>query len=54
VLSLIRMHAVKALPAETFKKIEQAAVAHAPKRAVNPSDAWGLDFDIFEDYPYSK
>ncbi|KAJ7583505.1 NADP-dependent oxidoreductase domain-containing protein [Mycena floridula] len=36
------------LPPASFKKLEDAANAHPPKRGMNPSKGWGLDFDIFE------
>jgi len=37
------------LPIESFKKLEIAATSHKPKRVVNPSKGWGLDWDIFDD-----
>ncbi|TDL19680.1 hypothetical protein BD410DRAFT_791805 [Rickenella mellea] len=40
---------VFALPSESFKQLENAAVSHPPFRVVNPSKAWGLDYDIFDD-----
>ncbi|KAE9410002.1 Aldo/keto reductase [Gymnopus androsaceus JB14] len=39
---------LKKLPDATFDKIEAAARAHKPERGLNPSKAWGLDWDIFE------
>ncbi|KIP02979.1 hypothetical protein PHLGIDRAFT_78304 [Phlebiopsis gigantea 11061_1 CR5-6] len=40
---------VVALPQDAFEKLEAAAAAHPPKRVVNPSQGWGLGFDLFED-----
>ncbi|KAI0823952.1 NADP-dependent oxidoreductase domain-containing protein [Trametes gibbosa] len=37
------------LPEVLFDKLEKAAAAHPPKRVVNPSQGWGLSFDIFND-----
>jgi len=37
------------LPQDAFEKIEAAAAAHKPQRVVNPSQNWGLDYDIFDD-----
>ncbi|KAJ3715603.1 NADP-dependent oxidoreductase domain-containing protein [Lentinula guzmanii] len=39
---------LKKLSEEAFDKIEKAARAHKPQRGSNPSQNWGLDFDIFE------
>lgn len=44
--------AVTKLPQELFDRIEKAATSHEPERAVNPSKGWGVDYDIFDDYPY--
>jgi diketogulonate reductase-like aldo/keto reductase len=43
---------VQKLPIALFTQLEASAVAHKPKRAVNPSEGWGLDYDVFDDYPY--
>ncbi|TFK48810.1 Aldo/keto reductase [Heliocybe sulcata] len=43
---------VTALPEDAFAKVEAAATSHPPQRVVNPSKGWGLDFDVFDDYPY--
>lgn len=43
---------VHVLPEDLFNKLEDAATSHPPQRVVNPSKDWGLDFDIFDDYPY--
>jgi hypothetical protein len=51
---MLMRSSVQALPVELFTKLERAAVAHEPKRAVNPSEGWGVGYDIFDDYPYSK
>ncbi|KAI0917658.1 hypothetical protein AcW1_007194 [Taiwanofungus camphoratus] len=40
------------LPDHLFDQLETAANAHPPQRIVNPSERWGLDYDIFDDYPY--
>ena len=37
------------LPQDAFDKLEAAAAAHPPKRVVNPSERWGLGFDLFDD-----
>ncbi|EGN97870.1 hypothetical protein SERLA73DRAFT_55975 [Serpula lacrymans var. lacrymans S7.3] len=37
------------LPQDAFDTIERLAAAHPPKRVVNPSKSWGLNFDIFDD-----
>jgi len=42
------------LPAALFDKLEKAATSHPPQRITNPSKSWGLDFDIFDDYPQAK
>lgn len=42
------------LPEDMFDKLEKASVSHKPLRVVNPSKGWGLDYDIFDDYPYEK
>ncbi|PCH40515.1 hypothetical protein WOLCODRAFT_24169 [Wolfiporia cocos MD-104 SS10] len=42
---------VHALPDDLFEQLEKAAAAHPPQRVVNPSKNWGLDFDVFDDYP---
>ncbi|KAK0460029.1 NADP-dependent oxidoreductase domain-containing protein [Desarmillaria tabescens] len=39
---------VTKLPDELFEKLETAAISHEPKRGVNPSKGWGIDFDIFD------
>ncbi|KAG7444157.1 uncharacterized protein BT62DRAFT_934332 [Guyanagaster necrorhizus] len=41
------LHITK-LPDELFEKLETAAISHEPKRGVNPSKSWGIDFDIFD------
>ncbi|SJL07117.1 related to aldo/keto reductase family proteins [Armillaria ostoyae] len=41
------LHITK-LPDELFEKLETAALLHEPKRGVNPSKGWGIDFDIFD------
>lgn len=47
-----RIHCVVThLPAAAFDAIEAASVSHPPQRVVNPSKAWGLDFDIFDEEP---
>jgi len=43
---------VTTLPEDLFNKLEEAATSHPPQRIVNPSEGWGLDYDIFDDYPY--
>ncbi|KDQ49217.1 hypothetical protein JAAARDRAFT_43007 [Jaapia argillacea MUCL 33604] len=40
------------LPKASFDKLEEAATSHPPQRVINPSKAWGLKFDVFDDYPY--
>ncbi|KIY52439.1 Aldo/keto reductase [Fistulina hepatica ATCC 64428] len=40
---------VHALPQDLFDELEAAANAHEPFRTINPSQAWGLDFDVFDD-----
>lgn len=40
---------VVTLPEDLFNELETAATSHPPERVVNPSRAWGLDFDIFYD-----
>ncbi|EIN06805.1 Aldo/keto reductase [Punctularia strigosozonata HHB-11173 SS5] len=45
---------VTALPDDLFDELEKAATSHKPQRVVNPSKGWGLDFDVFDDYPYKK
>ncbi|PCH40500.1 Aldo/keto reductase [Wolfiporia cocos MD-104 SS10] len=42
---------VHALPDDLFEQLEKAAAAHPPQRVVNPSKNWGLDFNVFDDYP---
>ncbi|KAI0917638.1 hypothetical protein AcW1_007203 [Taiwanofungus camphoratus] len=42
---------VHALPDDLFAQLEDAAAAHPPQRVVNPSQGWGLGFDVFDDYP---
>jgi len=37
------------LPQDLFDKLEKAATSHEPHRTGNPSNRWGLDFDIFDD-----
>ncbi|KAI0783504.1 NADP-dependent oxidoreductase domain-containing protein [Abortiporus biennis] len=45
--------AVFDLPDDLFTKLETAATSHPPQRVVNPSQGWGLDYDIFdENLPY--
>jgi hypothetical protein len=39
------------LPNDLFEQLENAATSHKPHRYSNPSENWGLDFDIFDDYP---
>ncbi|KAK0185665.1 NADP-dependent oxidoreductase domain-containing protein [Armillaria mellea] len=41
------LHITK-IPDELFEKLETAVLLHEPKRGVNPSKGWGLDFDIFD------
>jgi hypothetical protein len=50
----IKLFAVTKLPQEQFDKLEAAATAHKPVRAVNPSKGWGLGYDLFDDYPYKQ
>ncbi|KZT69576.1 hypothetical protein DAEQUDRAFT_669433 [Daedalea quercina L-15889] len=45
---------VFSLPKGLFQKLEEAATSHPPQRVINPSKNYGLDFDIFDDYPYDK
>ena len=40
---------VRKLPDELFNKLEKAAQSHEPRRVVNPSKRWNLDYDIFDD-----
>ncbi|CCL99530.1 uncharacterized protein FIBRA_01548 [Fibroporia radiculosa] len=40
------------LPDNLFRILEKKATAHPPQRVVNPSKAYNLSFDIFDDYPY--
>ncbi|PSR73736.1 hypothetical protein PHLCEN_2v10426 [Hermanssonia centrifuga] len=40
---------VVALPDDLFKKLEEAATSHKPKRILNPSKGWKLDFDVFDE-----
>ncbi|KAL6300719.1 NADP-dependent oxidoreductase domain-containing protein [Sparassis latifolia] len=42
---------IYALPQDLFEKLEEAATSHPPQRVVNPSKGWGLDFDVFDEYP---
>jgi len=42
---------VTALPDDLFDELEKAATSHPPQPVVNPSKPWGLDFDVFDDYP---
>ncbi|KAH9948259.1 NADP-dependent oxidoreductase domain-containing protein [Amylocystis lapponica] len=42
---------VVALPDDLFDQLEEAATSHPPQRTLNPSKGWGLDFDVFNDYP---
>ena len=39
---------VTPLPQELFDKLEHAAASHPPQRVVNPSENWGLGYDVFE------
>ncbi|TRM65675.1 NADP-dependent oxidoreductase domain-containing protein [Schizophyllum amplum] len=39
---------VTRLPDALFEKLEAAAVGHKPQRTLNPSESWGLPFDLFE------
>jgi len=39
------------LPEDLFNQLEEAATSHPPERVVNPSKGWGLDFDVYDDYP---
>ncbi len=41
--------AVVALPDDLFNKLEEAATSHKPKRILNPSTGWKLDFDVFDE-----
>ncbi|KAI0671193.1 NADP-dependent oxidoreductase domain-containing protein [Trametes maxima] len=41
------LHVVK-LPDDLFTKLEAAAVSHAPQRTLNPTQGWGLPFDVFD------
>ncbi|KAJ8583337.1 hypothetical protein M405DRAFT_875950 [Rhizopogon salebrosus TDB-379] len=36
------------LPEADFEKLETAAISHPPQRVVNPSNGWGLPFDVFD------
>lgn len=36
------------LPDALFEKLEAAAVGHKPERTLNPSQRWGLPYDIFD------
>lgn len=51
-LAIIPRYPVYRLPDHLFDQLETAANAHPPQRIVNPSERWGLDYDIFDDYPY--
>ena len=46
-----RVLAVFELPQDLFDELEAAATAHPPQRVVNPSKGWGLDWDVYDDYP---
>jgi hypothetical protein len=48
------LNPVGALPSDLFEKLEKAATRHKPRRLMNPSKEWGLDFDIFDDYPMAS
>ncbi|KZT60035.1 hypothetical protein CALCODRAFT_493030 [Calocera cornea HHB12733] len=37
------------LPKAAFDAIEKAATSHPPERVINPSKAWKLGFDLFDD-----
>ncbi|KZO94652.1 Aldo/keto reductase [Calocera viscosa TUFC12733] len=37
------------LPQAAFDAIEEAATSHTPERVINPSKAWKLGFDLFDD-----
>ncbi|KII94701.1 hypothetical protein PLICRDRAFT_33514 [Plicaturopsis crispa FD-325 SS-3] len=41
---------ISALPADAVAKLEEAAAAHPPERQVNPSESWGIGFDVFSDW----
>ncbi|KAF9235671.1 NADP-dependent oxidoreductase domain-containing protein [Melanogaster broomeanus] len=45
---IVENYEIFEIPQEDFEALEKAATSHTPQRVVNPSEGWGLSFDVFD------